>query len=88
MPGVRWSADAVGEVDGGVLFVGVPLQALAPAAAHAGGNRGGPGGPDGELSGVRGELDGWDGTSRLGTVLLSLLPQTGLIRRRTRPGGV
>ncbi|MEU1631168.1 hypothetical protein ABZ746_39220 [Streptomyces sp. NPDC020096] len=47
---MRWSADAVGEVDGGVLLFGLPFAALAPAAAHEGEDRGGPDGPDSELS--------------------------------------
>jgi len=93
MPGVRGSADAVGEVDGGVLFVGLPLAALAPVAAHEGEDPGGPGRPDCELPGVRSELDSRGGTSRLGTVLLSPLPQTGLapaahaVGRGVRPRG-
>jgi len=33
---------AVGEGDGGVLFVCLPLAALAPSAAHEGEDRGGP----------------------------------------------
>ncbi|MFC4610492.1 hypothetical protein ACFO9E_22215 [Streptomyces maoxianensis] len=75
---MRWSDDAVGEVDGGVLFVGLPFAALALAAAHEGEDRGGPGGWDGDLSGVRRELDGRGGPFCLGTVLLSPLSQTGL----------
>lgn len=84
MPGVRGSADAVGEVDGGVLFVGLPLATLAPAAANEGEDPGGPGRPDSELPGVRRELDSRGGTSRLGTVLLSPLP----LRPRSRPPGL
>ncbi|MEU9015761.1 hypothetical protein AB0D12_40070, partial [Streptomyces sp. NPDC048479] len=42
--GLRWSADAVGEVDGGVLFVSLSFAALVLAAADEVEDRGGPGG--------------------------------------------
>jgi hypothetical protein len=48
----------------------ITVAAPAPAAAHEGEDRGGPGRPEGELSGARRELDGRGGTSRLGTGLL------------------
>ncbi|WP_405891367.1 hypothetical protein OG427_38810 [Streptomyces sp. NBC_00133] len=62
---MRRSADAVGEGDGGVLLVYVPLAALAAEAADAGENRGGAGRPDVQLPGVRDVLDGRSRTSCL-----------------------
>lgn len=76
MPRVRWSADAGGEGDGGVLFVGLPVAALAADAAGSGEDRGGDGRRDVRLSGVRDVMDGRGRTSCLGKVLLSRLPQT------------
>ncbi len=67
------------------VLVGVPLAALAADAAHEGKDRGGPGRPDGELPGVRRELDGRGGPScRHGTALPVVAngPGTGGARRR------
>lgn len=83
---MRWSADASGEGDGGVLLVRVPVAALAPDAAGAGEDRGGPGRSDVQLPGVRDILDGRRRTSRLGNVLLSPLPQTGLAQAAREAG--
>ncbi len=78
MSEVRWSVDAVGKGDGGILLVRLPVAALAADAAGAGEDRGGPGWCDVQLPGVRRVMDGRGRTSRLGNVLLSRLPQTGL----------
>ncbi|MGI5380751.1 hypothetical protein ACQEV2_42545 [Streptomyces sp. CA-251387] len=85
---MRRSADAVGDGDGGVLLVSTPVAALAPDAAGAGEDGGGPGRLDHQLPGVRDVLDGRSPTSRLGNVLLSPLPQTVLARRRVQQRGV
>ncbi|MEU7579853.1 hypothetical protein AB0B50_19880 [Streptomyces sp. NPDC041068] len=74
---------------GGVLFVGVPFAALAEVASHAPPDRGGHGCCGEVLSVVREFVDGWGGACRLGGVLLSRLPQTGVARAaRVRLAGL
>lgn len=85
MPWVRWSADAVGKGDSGLLLVRLPIAALAADAASEGENRGGEGRCDVQLPGVRDVVDGRGRPSCLGNVLLSRLPQTGLAQ--TARGG-
>ncbi|MFE4995481.1 hypothetical protein ACFRH4_29830 [Streptomyces mirabilis] len=86
LPWMWWPIDADSEGGGGFLLVGLSCAALAADAESAGEDRGDPGRPDGELPGVRRELDGWGGASRLGTV--PRCRKRAWHRRRTRLDGV
>lgn len=50
---VRWSADAAGKGDGGLLSASMPTPTLPPTAASASKDRGGEGWSDGKMVGIR-----------------------------------
>lgn len=86
--GVRWCGAVVSGVrgpaegrcpgGGGVLFVEVPVGALAVSAAFSCQGGGDPGGGGGVLSGVRGVVDGEVGAGGEGGVLLGAVPDEGV----------